>query len=272
MSTPVSLDRFAPIPLDALVAEASLLTRVDRKYTVPRAMLGAILPSLPDGMQVLEIDGQRSFSYESVYFDTPDLLSFRMAAQPRRRRFKLRTRAYRDTGTAYLEMKTGGARSTTVKERIPYDPAHTRRLTAEGLAYAALALDGIGVPGTRAAELGPVLTTRYRRATLLQPDGVGRATIDVELEWEQDPGCRMALPELAIVETKSGTRASDLDRTLWRWGFRPARVSKYATGLAAMNPELPRNRWSRVLRDAFEPESRSTDGDRPEESACPVAA
>ncbi|WP_159500843.1 polyphosphate polymerase domain-containing protein [Microbacterium sp. 18062] len=272
MSTSVALDRFAPIALDTLVAEAALLTRVDRKYTVPRSALGDILSSLPQGMQVLEIDGERAFSYESVYFDTPDLLSFRMAAQPRRRRFKLRTRAYLDTCTAYLEMKTRGARATTVKERISYDPAHTRRLTAEGREYAALAFEGIGVPRGRAEDLEPVLTTRYRRATLLQPDGVGRATIDVGLEWEQNPRRRMLLPELAIVETKSATRASELDRTLWRWGFRPATVSKYATGLAAMNPELPRNRWSRVLRDAFDPAIPPTDTDRAEEPTCPVAA
>ena len=75
--------RFDPVSLDALVAEASLLTRVDRKYVVPRAGLDPVLAALDPGTRVLEIDGARDFAYESVYFDTPDLLSFRMAAQPR---------------------------------------------------------------------------------------------------------------------------------------------------------------------------------------------
>lgn len=115
--------RLDPVTLDDLVAEASLLARVDRKYVVPRTSLDAVLEALDPRTRVLEIAGARDFAYESVYFDTPDLLSFRMAAQPRRRRFKLRTRSYLDTGSSYLEIKTRGARGTTVKERDEYDTA-----------------------------------------------------------------------------------------------------------------------------------------------------
>lgn len=272
MTTTRALDRLAPIALGELVAEAALLTRVDRKYTVPRAGLDDLLTSLPVGTRVLDIDGMRTFAYESVYFDTPDLLSFRMAARPRRRRFKLRTRAYLDSGTAYLEMKTRGARATTVKDRIEYDPEDRRALTAEARDYAADALDAIGIPRECAADLAPVLTTRYRRATLLQADGVGRATVDVDLEWDHIEGRRMQLPDLAIVETKSTARASELDRALWRRGHRPASISKYATGLAALDPGLPRNRWTRVLRDAFEPRIRPTDPQTSEEPPCAAAA
>ncbi|MFV0316059.1 MAG: molecular chaperone, partial [Microthrixaceae bacterium] len=39
-----------------------------------------------------------------------------------------------------------------------------------------------------------------------------------------------------------------LDRALWRRGYRPTSLSKYATGLAALDPDLPRNRWARILR------------------------
>ena len=117
------LDALGAVTLDELVAEASLLARVDRKYVVPREGLGAVLAAIDPGTRVLEIDGARDFAYESVYFDTPDLLSFRMAARPRRRRFKLRTRSYLDTGSSYLEIKTRGARGTTVKERDEYDTA-----------------------------------------------------------------------------------------------------------------------------------------------------
>ena len=60
-------------------------------------------------------------------------------------------------------------------------------------------------------------------------------------------GVAFALPDFAIVETKSTGRASRIDRTLWRLGYRPQRISKCATGLAALHRELPRNRWTRVL-------------------------
>ncbi|KJL43234.1 polyphosphate polymerase domain-containing protein [Microbacterium trichothecenolyticum] len=272
-----ALDRFDRVSLDALVAEASLLTRVDRKYVVPRAGLEPVLAALDPGTRVLEIDGARDFAYESVYFDTPDLLSFHMAAQPRRRRFKLRTRSYLDTGTSYLEIKTRGARGTTVKDRDEYDPRHRDRLTDDARDDVADAFAAIGVAADRADELDATLLTRYRRATLLAAGGAGRATIDIALEWIEPDGGGFALPGLAIVETKSGARPSDVDRALWRAGHRPATVSKYATGLAALHPTLPRNRWARLLRGPFDITHRAAHTTHPtiaitkENASCPAS-
>ncbi|MFD4958448.1 polyphosphate polymerase domain-containing protein [Microbacterium sp. NPDC058389] len=269
-----ALGRFDPVTLDGLVAEASLLTRVDRKYVVPRDGLDEVIAALDPRTRVLEIDGAREFAYESVYFDTPDLLSFRMAAQPRRRRFKLRTRSYLDTGTSYLEIKTRGARGTTVKDRGEYDLQHRDRLTDDARDDVADAFATIGVAAERAGDLDATLLTRYRRATLLAPDGSGRATVDTALEWIEPDGRGFALPELAIVETKSGASPSDVDRALWRTGHRPATVSKYATGLAALHPDLPRNRWSRLLRgpfaDAHRAAPQTPTPTNEEDSSCPV--
>lgn len=253
-----TLDRFDRVALEELVAEASLLTRVDRKYVVPRESLATVLAALDPGTRVLEIDGARDFAYESVYFDTPDLLSFRMAAQPRRRRFKLRTRTYLDTAVSYLEIKTRGARGTTVKDRDEYDLRSRDRLTAGAREDVAHAFAAIGIDARRAGELDATLKTRYRRATLLAPDGAARATVDTALEWIEPDGRGFSLPASAIVETKSGSRPSDVDRALWRAGHRPATVSKYATGLAALRPGLPCNRWARLLRGPFHPGRRST--------------
>lgn len=251
MTAVIDLDRFAPIELDALVSEAALMTRVDRKYVVTRDAAARVVARLDCGIRVLDMDGTRAFRYESVYFDTPDLLSFRMAAQPRRRRFKLRTRTYVDSRTAFLEVKTRGARSATVKDRIAYSVRDRRRLTEEARGYAADALDAIGVASQRADELGIRLTTRYRRATLVSEDGGARSTVDTDLEWRDAGGAVLATPLMAIIETKSGAAASAFDRALWQAGHRPVSISKYATGLAALHPELPRNKWARVLRGPF---------------------
>ncbi|WP_137843733.1 polyphosphate polymerase domain-containing protein [Microbacterium sp. 2FI] len=274
-----ALGRFDAVALDELVATASLLTRVDRKYVVPRADLATVLATLDERTRVLEIDGARDFAYESVYFDTPDLLSFRMAAQPRRRRFKLRTRSYLDTGSAFLEIKTRGVRGTTVKDRDAYDLERRDELTGDARDAVADALTTIGVPPVRAHDLDATLITRYRRATLLAPDGAVRATVDTDLEWAGADGDGFSLPDLAIVETKSGAAASPVDRMLWRTGHRPATVSKYATGLAALRDDLPRNRWARLLRGPFASAhrapvhaSRTHNHPRPEEASCPVAA
>ena len=249
MST-LALERFDGIALDDLVSEAGLMTRVDRKYIVPASDLAAVLDELPDATAALDIENARSFAYESVYFDTPDLLSFMMAARPRRRRFKVRTRSYVDTGGTFLEIKTRGARGTTVKDRVPYD-ASTARLSDEAVEAVGEALVAISVDEARSEQLAPTLMTKYRRATLLAPDRIARTTIDTNLVWERPDGSGLALPHTAIVETKSPSSASMVDRLLWRHGHRPAAISKYATGLAACTPDIPRNKWARVLRGPF---------------------
>lgn len=240
-----------PIDLDDLVAVAGLQTRIDRKYVLEAAALTSVLAGLDPATRVLEIAGTRAMAYESVYFDTPDLLSYRMAAHARRRRFKLRTRSYLDTADSFLELKTRGGRSTTVKERLTYDLSDRDILTAAGRSYADDALLGLGIDRPGRLALQPTLVTRYRRVTLHQPGSAGRATVDTGLTWEQDDGSRLDLPRLAIVETKSGSRISEVDRLLWAHGHRPATISKFGTGLAALRRDLPSNKWSRVLRRHF---------------------
>jgi len=239
----------APIGLDELLALAALQTRIDRKYVLPRADAESVLASLAPDTRVLEIDGVRGSLYESVYFDTDDLLSYRMAALGRRRRFKLRTRSYLDTGDAYLELKTKGARSATVKDRLAYAIDSRDELTPEGIAYAAPPLDELGLHDPDLLQ--PTLVTRYRRETLYLPGSGSRATVDTELTWEDAAGTVLALPELVIIETKSAGAASEVDRLLWRSGHRPATVSKFGTGLAALRPDLPSHKWNRVLRRHF---------------------
>ncbi len=241
----------ASISLERLVAQAALLQRVDRKYLVPAVSAAVILDGVDRRSRVLEIGGQRNFAYDSVYFDTPDHLSYRLTAQRRRRRFKLRTRSYLDAGTAYLELKTKSGRGSTVKDRVPYDPQNRDMLTAEGRGYVSELLERHGHDPHLVEQLRPSLVIRYRRATLLLPCG-SRATIDTELRWKTADGeQRTALPGHVIIETKSPRRPSELDRTLWRAGYRPSSLSKFGTGTAALHPELPSNKWARTLGGPF---------------------
>jgi len=241
------------IGLAELVQRAALQTRVDRKYLLSSAEADLVLAALADrepDARVLEMDGDRTFGYESVYFDTPDLLSYRLAATARRRRFKLRTRSYLNSGDTYLELKTRGSRSATVKDRIPYELDQRAALTAAAREYADLGIAEIGIAEPAALTLRPTLRTSYRRTTIFQPSTSSRATIDTDLSWESDSGEVLARPGLVIIETKSGSSTSTADRVLWAHGVRPATVSKYGTGLAAMRG-LPANKWNRVLRRYF---------------------
>ncbi|NKY41025.1 polyphosphate polymerase domain-containing protein [Cellulomonas septica] len=213
--------------------------------TVTADAVPVLLARLPADAQVLQIGATRLFDYESVYFDTPDLLAYRLSATRRRRRFKVRTRSYLDSAQCWLEVKTRGARGATVKDRLPYH-LRDRLDVGPGRWFVDGTLDQRGVDVASPLPLHPTLVTRYLRATLCLPRTASRVTVDTDLAWH-DGDRLLRLRRLAVVETKNGSTASDVDRLLWAHGHRPVRVSKYATGLAALRPELASHRWRRTL-------------------------
>ncbi|MDO4783474.1 MAG: polyphosphate polymerase domain-containing protein [Propionibacteriaceae bacterium] len=245
MTAAALLDRIAPIGLAELDDTAALLSRVDRKYLLPRADAALVFGLLPPGARVLEIGGRRDFGYSSTYFDSPALDFFVQSARGRRRRMKVRTRTYLDSGECWLEAKTH-RRGVTVKDRVPR-PGGEDDLTPADAEFLRASAHSVGITMVSLGRLIPVLDSAYRRTTLLLPGGV-RVTMDADLRWTSriGGGDRQASGWL-VVETKGGPRASLLDRRLWAAGHRPIRISKYATGLAGLHPRLPHNRWARAL-------------------------
>lgn len=237
----VTTAHLGTVSLTELTEQAGLQTRTDRKYVLSLAAADDLMSRLDPATRVLEIGGLRTFRYHSVYFDTPDLVSFRLTAYRRRRRFKVRTRTYLDSAQCWLEVKTEGNRGGTVKDRMPYDASRHddvepgRRFVDDIL-------------GGERLVLRPTLVTNYRRTTLYQPADRSRTTIDTDLTWTDVDGRELSLPHVAIVETKTASSASHHDRLLWSGGHRPVRISKYATGLAALHPGLPDVPWRRLLR------------------------
>ena len=245
----MSLKDLAPVHLDELNATAALMKRVDRKYPLHRRAAEAVLEELPAGTRVLYIGGRAEFGYTSVYFDTTARDSYLMAARGRPHRFKVRVRSYQDSGEAFLEVKTQH-RGSTVKQRIPHDPGALFTIDPEQYGFISRCLAAGGIRGLRPQWLRPSLETSYLRTTLLTPDGRTRVTLDQGLVWTENART-LRNPKLAIIESKSGSAPSPADRALWYHDYRPQRISKYATGLAALHPELPANRWRRVLKRHF---------------------
>ena len=233
------------VGLAEIEERAALQSRVDRKYVMPIAEAGRLLEALAPVAAALEINGLRRFRYESMYFDTPDLASYRRTAYRHRRRFKIRTRTYVDSGTTWLEVKVPGPRGSTMKYRSPHEPGPF-------LSAGRVFIDDVFTRHDLAVQAGftPTLRTRYLRVTLLLPTGDSRVTIDTGLHFNADHR-DLHLPATAIVETKTGSAASSADRLLWQWGHRPVAISKYATGLAAIRTDLPAAPWHRVLRRHF---------------------
>ena len=237
------------VSLAQILEQAELQTRMDRKYIVSTDRAAHSIAELAQRLCVLEMDGARDFGYESVYFDTPDLQSYRGSAYGRRQRFKVRTRSYLDSGLCVLEVKTVGGRGHTIKDRVGY--RLDGRSTLDDFAREFLYQQGLSEAVV--LSLAPVLATTYRRSTLVDESGA-RMTIDVGLDCRSmRPGVELqaGIGDRVIVETKSTGTATELDRLLWSVGERPVSVSKYGTGMAAITPDLPANKWHRTLNRYF---------------------
>lgn len=234
----MSLLDLPPVSLEALDAAVALRVRTDRKHLVDSRTLDALLDALEPTHAALEVGGERTFTYDSVYFDTPGLLTARAHVQGRRRRFKCRSRLYVESGVCAFEVKVKGPRGDTVKHRMPYAPADHGRITEDARAF--LAEHGGGAP-----DLEAVLRTRYLRSTLTGPQE--RVTIDRELSF----GAARLRPGWAIVETKSAAGAGVADRVLRDLGVRPLPLSKYLVGVGLTRMATVPNDTRRVSRRYF---------------------
>jgi hypothetical protein len=282
------LQRLTPITLDEINAQARLMTRVDRKYFLPRGLFIDLLAATRDDFRVLEIDGKHRFEYRTAYFDTPDFRFYRDHVQERRHRFKVRTRTYVDTGTCHLEVKSKGYRGQTVKERIAHPLDSPLTLTdgdrefidsvlggpparaggrgsggvdsgnrtsggrdSDGRGPGGHDFDGCGPsirPRPRAADLAPVVETVYDRITLCHADQ--RLTCDLDIRAISGDEQHVG-PSDVLVETKSPGGGGIWDGLLKQVGIRPHKVSKYCVSAALLNPQLPSNPWEQTIRRYF---------------------
>jgi hypothetical protein len=223
------------ISLQAL-GEASLLTdRIDTKFLVPATDLAPLIALVGDRYRVLEVDDRMVFRYETRYFDTPELTFYRTHLARHYPRYKVRLRTYWDSALQVLELKRKTNRGRTVK----------LRRAVVGSEWSLPALLGqapfAGEIPVAVERLCEIVTSRYRRVTLVRTDAAERVTLDFDLGSERgDRTCDY--PGAAIVEVKQGRRQrSPVRDTLRAWHRRPLSVSKYVLGVALCLPHARRN-------------------------------
>jgi VTC domain len=246
----------SPVDLPTLESNASLLTRVDRKYVVPVETFMSLGEVLDERWHVLEIEGRRQFGYVSVYFDTPDLVTYRAHLQGRRLRFKVRVRSYVDSGDRVLEVKRKGLRERTEKERREHVSPLDTDLGEEGRAFVSESLAEYGIR-VDVRELQPVLVTTHRRACLVSLADHARLTIDADVScgWNH-AGTRLRSGHVILESKAEGSTSSTVDTVLRQMGVRPVKISKYCVGVASLGGSVPSNPWRRTINAYFEPQSQ----------------
>jgi hypothetical protein len=247
---------FDPIGLDELTDAASLQTRIDCKYVASWAAFEQLAREMRRSHVVLDIGGHRVFTYDTVYFDTPSLRTYRDHVQQRRKRFKCRSRRYVETDRHVFEVKLKGLRGSTVKRALDYDRDTHGTVDANARAFLEQCLlEEYG--HVLHEEVVPTLRTTYRRITLARRDGSERLTCDFHLAanelpfdpWRNPPA--MLAGDRVIVEHKSARELGATRAALRALGAQPASCSKYCLGVALTRPDVADNDFRALLRRHF---------------------
>jgi hypothetical protein len=241
------------VSLAELNQRAPLLDRAESKYLAGNALIEAAMDELRSSFEVLTIDGQTVFTYDTVYYDTDCLLAYRDQVQGRRRRLKVRSRHYVESDLYFFEVKLKGPRGRTIKERMPYDGGRHGAVGADALGFVQDCVRQ-NYGQSFAHRLEPALTMRYRRLTLVGKGAPERVTIDFDLEFgDPGPGATRAEapPGTLIVEVKSADGRGVADRVLRAAGARGGSCSKYCIGLNLVRPGLRYNRFKPLLENHF---------------------
>jgi hypothetical protein len=227
-----ALGRFRGISLSELDERASLLRRVDNKYTVPHDTFLELLRRLSGDHDVLDMDGRREFAYQTVYFETPSLRCFCDHVEDRFPRFKARTRLYRDTRSCVFEVKLKAREDETDKRQVEHPPERTDELTEAARECLDSALDDAGIELHDPME--PRLKTGFRRITLAARGKPERLTCDigVRLTAAAESAVAAMSADLVLIETKSEHGQSPADGVLSELGVDRISLSKYRVGMS----------------------------------------
>lgn len=245
---PGFLESFRAISLEELNAKAAMFERLDNKYVVREAVLGRAMPELGRHFDILDMNGKRVFTYETCYFDDEKHSNYFDHHRRRRQRFKVRTRIYTDAGLCFVEVKLKDKRGITVKKRMRYAPEKHGVLDGTALAHVHAAyreLYGREFTG----ELGPSISMRYQRMTLVARCGGERMTIDRGLVFSGASGSHAIDDDVFIIETKSANANGIADKILRSLHQHPTRhCSKYCVGMALLQEVHKHNTFLPAIR------------------------
>lgn len=239
---------FTPISLDSLNAKAAMLERLDNKYVVDASVLELASDGFARHFDILEIDGVRSFNYETWYFDDARRQSYCDHHQGRRRRVKVRVRRYVEADLCFVEVKLKDKRGLTVKKRMPYEMEKYGTLDARALNHVETCYrDLYGEAFGR--ELEAALEVCYARTTLVAKTGGERLTIDNGLRFRTLEDAYAVSNRFFIIETKSANGNGIADKVLRELNQHPTKhCSKYCVGTAATGGAPKFNKFRPALK------------------------
>ncbi|WP_163324748.1 polyphosphate polymerase domain-containing protein [Draconibacterium mangrovi] len=225
--------------------EVALLNRFDSKYQLSAGKLYEVLEAIKDDYYILEIDGKRKHSYQTLYYDSSADNLYINHHNGKLNRMKIRKRAYMDSGLVFLEIKKKNNKGKTRKLRMIAENKNAS-FSAKELHFLSentdfdFHLSNFTLPVKN--------TNSFERITLVNKDFSERCTIDIHLV-SYSSSKKLELGDIVVVELKQGSinEKTPLCLALNYFRIKPGGFSKYCIGRAFLEPGLKRNLFKERL-------------------------
>jgi hypothetical protein len=211
-----------------------LMDRMDSKYMFTMQTLPQILNGCKEHYRVVEINGQRYSSYETLYYDTEDYRLYNQHHSGKLNRYKVRKRTYVESNLSFLEVKFKDNKGRTTKDRVKL-----KTNTIDGNAIEFLEKE----TPLKAKDLKPSVNITYSRITLVHKGLSERITIDVNLTVSKDAHSRK-FHNLVIAEVKQNKSSnSEFTHLMREFRIKEGSMSKYCIGVSNLVEEVKKNNF-----------------------------
>jgi hypothetical protein len=233
------LSEFEPITLKEMDS-VSLMKRTDTKYIFRIELLPGFLNEITNDYKILDIEGNRINSYETLYFDTENFQMYLHHQNGKANRYKVRFRTYVESKLNYFEIKLKNNKDQTFKERIKLKESNT---TINEKAEVFLKEK----TNYNSEDLFPKLWVNYSRITLVNKYFPERLTIDLNLDFNNDTN-QKRLPEIVIAELKQGKRTNTkFVEVMKNHRISTSSISKYCFGVIFLFKNIKMNNFKPKL-------------------------
>jgi len=238
---------FQKIDLDSLNT-IKLMKRYDTKFIFHKDKLKYVFDYLYKNYQILEIDKNRAFRYENLYYDTDDRFFYNQHHNRKLNRYKLRCRKYIETNQCYFEIKFKNNKKKTIKTRLLLaDNNISSELSEESKEFARKYISTFN--GDILDKINPSLWISFNRITLANLSNKERLTFDINLTYTDKRSNSRKINSLIIAELKSEkvSMNSPFFQYLKELRISPSTFSKYCIGIAITEDNIKTNRFKGKL-------------------------
>ena len=202
--------------------------------------LANFLPKLYEEYSVLSIDNIEVFSYESLYFDTPNFDLYKFHHRGKLNRFKFRIRKYVESNLMFFEVKFKNNKGRTKKSRFVKveNEFNLTNQTNEFLQSHS---------SFENAKLEEKIWINYRRITLVNKNIAERVTLDLNLTFINGDK-NITLNNIIVAEVKQEkSSSSSFVNLMHRHHIREGAISKYCLGICHIYKHLIFNNFKPFL-------------------------